>query len=207
MVLLHHSLLRKRTSEQMLWLAAERAILYTTKKFVKSVSVRMTSQPIKINGKSSAYFLSLFLDAFSSTSYILPRTEEVGAALHMLGALRWSYNAQKLFCIILFPEILVCVFFARFITRELTFGFSFWHGDLKWLKTEVVLPGSDTYEQELNRMLRLVSWLKCECRLAVVQPTSQTQKGTRTTGCWRIWCPHERMGLKIILFLFFWGRA
>ena len=29
----------------------------------------------------------------------VPRTE-VGAALHMLGALRWSYNAQKLFCII-----------------------------------------------------------------------------------------------------------
>ena len=45
-----------------------------------------------------------------STSYIPPRTEEAGAALHMLGTLRWSYNAQKLFCIVLFLKILVCVF-------------------------------------------------------------------------------------------------
>ena len=93
------------------------------------------------------------------------------------------------------------------IHRLLAFGFSLRHGDLKWLKTEVVWPGSDAYERELNRTLRLVSWLKRERRLAVAQPTSQTQKGTRTTGCWRIWCPHERMGSKIIFFFFFWGRA
>ena len=48
-----------------------------------------------------------------STSYIPPRTEEVGAALHMLGAQCWSYNTQKLFCIILFREILVCIFFGK----------------------------------------------------------------------------------------------
>ena len=40
----------------------------------------------------------------------VPRTEEASAALHMLGTPRWSYNAQKLFCIILFLEILVWVF-------------------------------------------------------------------------------------------------
>ena len=29
----------------------------------------------------------------------VPRTEEAGAALHMLSALHWSYNAHKLFCV------------------------------------------------------------------------------------------------------------
>ena len=61
MVLLCNLLLRKCAPEQMSWLAAGRAMLCTTKKFVKSVSTRIMSQPIKIYGKSSAYFLSLFL--------------------------------------------------------------------------------------------------------------------------------------------------
>ena len=61
MVLLCNSLLRKCAPEQISWLAAERAMLCSKMKFVKSVSARTTSQPIKINGKSSAYFLSLFL--------------------------------------------------------------------------------------------------------------------------------------------------
>ena len=61
MVLLHNSLFRKCAPEQMSWLTAERVMLCTTKKFVKSVSARITSQPIKINGKSLAYFLLLFL--------------------------------------------------------------------------------------------------------------------------------------------------
>ena len=116
----------------------------------------------------------------------VPRTEEAGAALHMLGARHWSYNAQKLFCITLFPDILVCVFFfgggrwwgggggTRFITQELAFSFSLLYGDLKWLKTEVVSPGSDTEEQELNQTLRLVSWLKRKRWLAMAQLTSQT---------------------------------
>ena len=72
MVLLCNLLLRKCAPEQMSWSAADRAILCTTKKFVKSVSARIMSQPIKINGKSSAYFLSLFLywcDASSCTSH------------------------------------------------------------------------------------------------------------------------------------------
>ena len=61
MVLLRNSLVQKCVPEQMSWSAAERATLCTTKKFVESVSAWVTSQPIKINGKSSAYFQSLFL--------------------------------------------------------------------------------------------------------------------------------------------------
>ena len=41
-------------------------------------------------------------------SYILPwmteMSQEAGAALHMLGALHWSYNAQKLFCRYILPR-------------------------------------------------------------------------------------------------------
>ena len=61
MVLLRNSLVQKCVPEQMSWSAAERVTLCTTKKFVESVSAWSTSQPIKINGKSSAYFQSLFL--------------------------------------------------------------------------------------------------------------------------------------------------
>ena len=50
MVLLHNLLLRKCAPDQMSWSAADRAILCTTKKFVKSVSTWITSQPIIING-------------------------------------------------------------------------------------------------------------------------------------------------------------
>ena len=50
MILLRNSLLQKCVPEQMSWLAAEREILCTTKKFVKSVSAWITSQPPKIIG-------------------------------------------------------------------------------------------------------------------------------------------------------------
>ena len=121
MVLLRNLHLQKHAPEQLSWLAAETAMLCTTKKFVKSVSAQITSkccedgvsQPIKINGKSSAYFISLFLCWCDTSSWRnvqcrtfchgrqkVPRTE----ALHMLGALCWSDNAHKLFCIIFFVE-------------------------------------------------------------------------------------------------------
>ena len=73
MVLLRNSLLQKCAPEQMSWSAAERAILCTTKKFVKSISARITSQPIQINGKSSAYFLSLFLCWCDASSWRVVR--------------------------------------------------------------------------------------------------------------------------------------
>ena len=73
MVLLRNSLLQKCAPEQMSWSAAERAILCTTKKFVKSVSAQIMSQPIKINGKSSAYFLSLFLCWCDASSWRVVR--------------------------------------------------------------------------------------------------------------------------------------
>ena len=75
----------------------------------------------------------------------VPRTEEASAALHMLGIPRWSYNTQKLFCRMLFPEMLVCFFLlllTRFVFWELAFSFLLQHGDLKWMKTDVVSPGS-----------------------------------------------------------------
>jgi len=73
MVLLRNSLLQKCAPEQMSWSAAQRVILCTTKKFVKSVSAQIMSQPIKINGKSSAYFLSLFLRWCDASSWRVVR--------------------------------------------------------------------------------------------------------------------------------------
>ena len=80
-VVLRNSPLRKHAPEQMSWLAAERAMFCTTKKFVKTVSTRITSkccedgiaQPIKVNGKSSAYFLSLFLCWCDTSSWRVVR--------------------------------------------------------------------------------------------------------------------------------------
>ena len=102
----------------------------------------------KINRKSSAYFLSLFLCWCDASRWHIVRccTFHHGqqkspkkwrsrrCTSHAWLSVCWSYNAQKLFCIILFLEILVCVFFARFITRELAFSFLLQHGYLKWLK-------------------------------------------------------------------------
>ena len=54
------------------------------------------------NGKSLVYYhLSSLIRRFELTSYILPRatekSQEAGTALHMLGTLHWSYNAQNLY--------------------------------------------------------------------------------------------------------------
>ena len=72
-MVLRNSLLRKCVPEYISWSAAERAILCTTKKFVKSISAQITSQPIKINGKSSAYFLLLFLCWCDASSWRVVR--------------------------------------------------------------------------------------------------------------------------------------
>ena len=57
--------------------------------------------------------------------------------------------------ILFFLEILACGFWTRFTTQELVFSFLLWHADLKWLKMEVIWPGSD-----VNWMLWLVIWFK-----------------------------------------------
>ena len=75
-----------------------------------------------------------------SMSHILPwaaeRSHETGATLHILGALCWLYNAQKIY-------ILPGKSGVQFITGELAFSFSLRHGDLKCVKTEVISSGSD----------------------------------------------------------------
>ena len=60
MILLRNSLLQKCVPEQMSWLAAEREILCTTKKLVKSVSAWIMSQPPK-NLQRTSYRFS-FID-------------------------------------------------------------------------------------------------------------------------------------------------
>ena len=122
----------------------------------------------------------------------VPRTEEAGAALHVLGTLHWSYNAQKLFCIILFPEIWVCSFLARFITRELASAWRF-----KMIKNGSCLARNWRMRVgiELNATIgQLVkTWMPIGCGTTNISD----KKGTRTTGCWQIWCPHERIRTKM----------
>ena len=155
-MVLRNSLLRKCVPEYISWSAAERAILCTTKKFVKSISAQITSQPIKINGKSSAYFLLLFLcwcDA-SSWRVVRRRTFCHGRQKSPKNwrSRRCTSHAWRSALIVQRTETVLhntlpgnsgVRFFgqihhpgARF--RLLT---SAWH--LKWLKTEVVSPGSD----------------------------------------------------------------
>ena len=137
----------------------------------------------------------------------VPRTEEASAALHMLGTPRWSYNAQKLFCIMLFPEILVCFFlWTRFITWELAFSFLLQHGYFKWLKTEVVSPGCDASAQESNWTPWLVSWLKREHWLAVAQQPSQTQKRHTRNQLLANLMPTCMHGIENNKIIKFWGE-
>ena len=101
-----------------------------------------------------------------SMSYILPwatkKSQEAGAALNMLGALHWLYNAQKLFWRYILPGKFGVQFFDEIYHMGAHFQLSLQYGDLKWLKREVVLPGSNTRERELNQMLWLVSWFKTQ---------------------------------------------
>ena len=97
------------------WLAAQRAMLCPTNKFVVSVSAQITSkccedgipQPIKMGNLQhtiTLYHLSLLMWCFKLmhcsmyfTRWATEKSQEAGTALHILGALHWSYNAQKLY--------------------------------------------------------------------------------------------------------------
>ena len=148
MVLLRNSLLQKCAPEQMSWSAAERAILCTTKKFVKSVSTWIKSQPIIINGnlQRTSYHFS-FVDVTLQVDALF----EVVHSAKNWRSRRCTSHAWHSMLIVQCTETCVSYssgkigvrFFFRFITQELAFGFSLRHGDLKWLKTEVVSPGSD----------------------------------------------------------------
>ena len=149
MVLLHNSISQKHSPEQLSSMIScrESDVHYKEicKKHLHSNYVQMlwvSHNPW--SGKSSVHFQSLFLWWCATSSWHVVRhcrfcqgqqnkSQEAGTALNsnMLGTMHWSYNAQKVFCRRFFLESLVCIFWARFITQELAFSFSLWHGDLK----------------------------------------------------------------------------
>ena len=142
------------------WLVADRMMLCTTKNFVKSFSAQITSKCCK-DGVSQPIkweIFSIFPIAFPLlmrcfelichlTSYILQwvtgKSQEADTALHMLVALHWSYNAWKLFCMYILPRNVGVPFFFFDEIYHLGASFQFWHDNLKWLKTEVISPGSE----------------------------------------------------------------
>ena len=131
MVLLRNSLLWKCAPEQMSWLAAETAMLCTTKHLRsnylwKASPLKLCHNPYQLTGnfQRTSYrfsFVEVMLqdDALFDIVHSamgdkkVPRTKEACAALHMLGALHWLYNAQKLCCITLFPEFFLIFFFGE----------------------------------------------------------------------------------------------
>ena len=133
MVLLHNSLLQKHEPEQMSWLAAERAMFCTTRKYVKSISARITSkcceddvsQPIKWEIFSilpTTFPLLMWRLMHCSTSYILPWVTEKSQKLKKQ-ALHFTCRAlcvdctmhKKLFVIHIdfWWIFFVCVFFDK----------------------------------------------------------------------------------------------
>ena len=136
----------------------------------------------------------------------VPDTEEAGAALHMLGALHWLYNALKLFCITLLGNFGgFGVFFldkihhpgAHFQLLASAWRFEMIengsHLTRKW-RIRVGIKSNATTGQ-LVKM-----WTLIGCGTTDI---SDTKKGTSATSCWWIWCPHTRMVLKINNFFFF----
>ena len=136
MVLLCNSLLRKCAPEQMSWSAAERAILCTTKKFVKSISTRIMSQPIKLIGnlQRTSYRFS-FVDVTLQVDALF---EVVHSAKNWRSRRCTSYAWRTVLIVQrtetvlyhIFPEILVCGFLARFIGFSLSasrFGMAIWN--------------------------------------------------------------------------------
>ena len=159
------------------------------------------------NGKSSAsYHFSLLMWRFKlthrSTLHILPwateKSQDAGAALHMLGALRWSYNAQKLnilysswkvWCVIYHQGALFQVFASawRFEMSENRNCLT-----RKWHIRAWTEPNTD--------------WSACQNAITHWlwhNTHHRHEKGTRATCCWCIWCPHAHTRLKINNFEFF----
>ena len=101
---------------------------------------------------------------------IVPRIEEASAALHMLGSPRWSYNAQKRFCITLFLEILVCSFFDKIHHPGARFQ---------------LLTSAWQFEMTENRSRLTREW----CIRAGIEPNAMIGQLVKT-------CPHACMGSK-----------
>ena len=148
------------------WLAAERVMLCTTKKFVKSISTRIIykrcedgiSQPIKWE------IFSILPIAFPSLKWCFELTCHHSAmgdrkvprnrccTLHAgCSALIKQCTETFLYMYIFFLEIFMCFFFLwdllpRRLLSAFCYGMAIWNG-WKW-------------KWELNQMLRLVSWCK-----------------------------------------------
>ena len=114
MVLLRNSLLRKRAPEQMSWLAAQRAMLCTTKKYWKVSPLELhpnaVSQPIKINGKSFVD-VTLRVDVLFDI-LILPQVTEK------------SQELKK--------QVLHCTCLALWIDRTMRRNLSVWYSSQKF---------------------------------------------------------------------------
>ena len=132
MVCLQNLLLQKHVPEQMSWSAADSDVVH-----YKEICEKCLHSNYVTTHKNLWEIFSILPIAFPLlmwrfklmrclTSYIqvdalfdivhsamgdrkIPRTEEAWAALHMLGALHWSYNAQKLFYIYSSWKFWVCV--------------------------------------------------------------------------------------------------
>ena len=83
-------------------------------------------------------------------------------------------------------------FLTRLITWELIR-----HGDLKWLKTEVVLPGSDAQERGTELNATTGQLVKTRALIGCGTTNISDTKKAHATGCWCIWCPHACRGSKI----------
>ena len=180
-------------------------MLSTTKKFAKSVYAWITSkccedgisQPLKweiFSVLPSTFPLLMWRFEFTSCSmsYIPPWATEAGAALCMLGALHWSYNAQKPFyrCIHIYiyssrkflvkkkrrdlpPEISLSAF---------CFGMAIWNDWKRKSSSQEVMHKSGNQTKYYNWS----AGLKCECQSAVANQHHRHEKCTCVTSCWYI---------------------
>ena len=120
------------------WLAAERALLCTAKKFVKSISQTIKCKIFRVLPIAFPLLMWHFLLTCHSMSYIPPwetgKSQEAGAAFNMLGILHWSYSARKCFCRNILPRKFGARCFNKIYHPGAHFQLSLQHGNLKWLK-------------------------------------------------------------------------
>ena len=154
MVLLRNSILWKHAQLYSMTVCRESGVVHYKKNYEKSPPLKsprlhiqmmwtVSHNPGKNVNLQRTISITFLCWCHASSWHVIPpwateKSQEAGTALHMLGTLHSSYNAQDvyIYICIFFPESLVSSVLMRFITRELTSRFFHQHGDLKWLKTK-----------------------------------------------------------------------
>jgi len=159
--------------------------------------IQMSHNPGKNGNLQRTVSITFLCWCHALSWHIIPpwateKSQEAGTALHMLGALHSSYNAQDIYIYIYSSQkVWWAVFWWDLLPRSSLLAFCIsmviWN-DWKWSR----LTTKWCIRVGINQTLWLVSWLKCERQLSVAQLTPQTKKlkQMQNSNRWKVFWHH-----------------